>query len=47
MVASVCTSSAPNVWTADRLDRSAEGKADGLDRVVVVLEEMSMNIDQR
>ena len=44
MVASVCTSSAPKVWTADRLDRRAEGKAEGFDWVVVVLEEASINI---
>lgn len=37
MVASVWTSSAVNVCTAERLERNAEGKADGFDVVVTVV----------
>ena len=29
------------VWTADRLERSAEGKADGFEREVIDLDEVS------
>jgi hypothetical protein len=35
-------SSAVRVWTSDRLVLSEEGNAEGLDRVITVLEEVSM-----
>ena len=39
----VWTSSAVNVCTAERFERRADGKADGLDFVVMVVDEVSAN----
>ena len=41
MVASVWVSAAVKVCTADRLERRAEGKAEGLDVVTTICEEVS------
>lgn len=34
------------LWTADRVDRSNEGNAEGLDLVSIVVDEVSMSISQ-
>lgn len=41
MTAEVCMSSSVKVWTSERLSLSEEGKASGLDSVVIVLAEVS------
>lgn len=41
MTAEVCMSSSVKVWTSERLSLSEEGKASGLDSVVMVLAEVS------
>lgn len=41
MVAVVRVSSSVKVWTADRFERRAEGKAEGFDFVVIIVEEVS------
>ena len=41
MIASVCTSSAVRVWTADFFDLNADGNALGFDVVVIDLDDVS------
>ena len=43
IVASVCTSSAVNVCTAESLDRKADGNALGFDLVVIAFDEVSIS----
>lgn len=45
MTASFWTSSSVKVCTADRFERRAEGKAEGFDRVVIVLAEVSVEME--
>ena len=45
MTASFWTSSSVKVCTADRFERRTEGKAEGFERVVIVLAEVSVGIE--
>jgi hypothetical protein len=40
-------SSSVKLWTADRVDRSKDGNAEGLDLVFIVVNEVSMEIKPR
>lgn len=46
MIASFWTSSSVKVCTADRFERRTEGKAEGFERVVIVLAEVSVGSSQ-
>lgn len=45
-MAAVWTSSSVKVWTADRFERNADGKAEGFEVVVIEVEEVSMKCNQ-
>ena len=46
MIASFWTSSSVKVCTADRFERKTDGKAEGFERVIIVLAEVSVGSSQ-